>query len=187
VATIIAGGFETYDKAQVALRNLGAAGINDEYLCEFHINPPGMHATNPLGGDHDESAGAHLADDGATKGAAIGATVGTVVGAAASPVLGPAGIVAGAGAGAYAGSLVGGLKGGIDQEPQPDHRDVRPAEEMIAVNVDGAGVPEDQIVEIFERAGAWQIERADGTWEAGEWKDFDPVSPPRLIGNGRGA
>lgn len=178
MATIIAGGFETYVEAQDALKRLAGAGVNAEYLCEFRINPPGMHDATPIGGDHDESAGAHKVDGGAAKGAAVGAAIGGAAGA----LLGPAGIVAGAGAGAYTGSLVGGLKGGVDQEAQPDHTTVRPAEAMIAVNVSGSGVAEEKIVQAFEAAGAWQIERTDGRWEDGEWKDFDPVSPPRLIG-----
>ena len=182
MATIIAGGFETIVQAGEAKRLLSQAGVNSEYLCEFAVNPPGMHDTTAIGGDRDESPGAHEADKGATKGAAIGAVVGTVVGVVATPLLGPAGIVAGGGAGAYTGSLVGGMKGGVDHEPQPDHTIVRPAEAMIAVNVEGAGIPEDRIKQCFEQAGAWQIERTDGLWEDGEWKDFDAVSPPHLIG-----
>ena len=182
MATIIAGGFETYVEAQDALKRLAEAGVNSEYLCEFRVNPAGMHDATPVGGDRDESPGAHKADGGAMKGAAVGAVVGTAVGIVATTLAGPVGIVAGAGAGAYAGSLVGGLKGGIDQEAQPDHTVVRPAEAMIAVNASGAGIPEERIVQVFEQAGAWQIERSDGRWEDGEWKDFDPISAPQLIG-----
>ncbi len=182
MATIIAGGFETIVEADAAKRLLSEAGVNAEYLCEFRVNPPGMHDTTVIGGDRDESPGAHRAGGGATKGAAIGAVIGTAAGVAAVPLMGPAGIVAGGATGAYTGSLLGGMKGGVDHEPQPDHTVVRPAEAMIAVNVDGAGIAEDRIVQCFEQAGAWQIERTDGLWEAGEWKDFDAVSPPHLIG-----
>lgn len=182
MATIIAGGFETYVESQDAIKRLGEAGVNSEYLCEFRINPPGMHDKTPVGGDRDESPGAHHADGGATKGVAVGAAVGAVAGVAAMPLLGPAAAVVGAGVGAYTGSLVGGLKGGVDTEAQPDHTVVRPAEAMVAVNVSGAGISEEQIVKIFEQTGAWQIERSEGHWENGEWKDFDPVAAPHLIG-----
>jgi uncharacterized membrane protein len=182
MATIIAGGFETIVQADEAKRLLYEASVNSEYLCEFRVNPPGMHDTTVIGGDRDESPGAHEADNGATKGAAVGAAIGTVAGVAVVPLMGPAGIVAGGGVGAYAGSLVGAMKGGVDHEAQPDHTIVRPAEALIAVNVDGAGIPEERIVQIFEQAGAWQIEKTDGLWEGGEWKDFDAVSPPHLIG-----
>ena len=134
MATIIAGGFEAIVQADQALQLLSEAGVNSEYLCQFRVNPPGMHDTTAIGGDRDESPGAHKAH------------------------------------------------GGGDKEPQPDHTVVRPAEALIAVNVDGAGISEDEIVRCFEEAGAWQIERTDGLWEDGEWKDFDAVSPPHLIG-----
>ena len=182
MATIIAGGFETIVQAQDALQQLSRAGVNEEYICEFRVNPPGMHDTTAIGGDRDESPGAHEADGGATKGAAVGAVVGAVAGAALTPFIGPAGIAAGAGVGGYTGSLVGGMKGGVDHEAQPDHTVVRPAEAMVAVNANGAGIAEEEIVRIFEQAGAWQIERTDGLWEDGEWKDFDAVAPPQLIG-----
>ncbi len=182
MATIIAGGFETYAETQAALERLAASGINPEYICEFHINPPGMHSQTVIGGDRNESPGAHHVKGGATRGAAVGAVVGTAAGIAATPLMGPAGIVAGAGVGAYTGSLVGGMKGGVDHEAQPDHTVVRPAEAMVAVNADGAGVAPEEIARVFEDCGAWQIERAEGLWEDGEWADFDPVAPPQLIG-----
>jgi hypothetical protein len=182
MATIIAGGFETIVEAQDAMRRLQEAGVNDEYLCEFRVNPPGMHDTTPVGGDRAKSPGAENADKGASKGMAVGAAIGTAAGVAITPLLGPAGIVAGAGVGAYTGSLVGGMKKGVDEQAQPDHTIVRPAEALIAVNVDGAGVAEDAIVRAFEESGAWQIERTEGHWENGEWADFNPVDAPHLIG-----
>ena len=182
MATIIAAGFETYVEAQDALARLERAGVNSEYLCEFRVNPPGMHDETPIGGDRHESPGAQHAVGGATTGAAVGAAVGTAAGVALTPLLGPAGIVAGAGVGAYTGSLVGGMKKGVDETPQPDHTVVRPAEALIAVNIDGAGIPEDAIIRAFEEAGAWQIERTDGRWENGQWADFNAIDPPHLIG-----
>ena len=71
MATIIAAGFETYVEAQDALARLQRAGVNSEYLCEFRVNPPGMHDETPIGGDRDESPGAQHAESGATKGAAL--------------------------------------------------------------------------------------------------------------------
>ena len=72
--------------------------------------------------------------------------------------------------------------GKAKDEPQPDHADVRPAEALVAVNVGAGDVPEDEVIRIFEECGAQQVERAEGLWEAGEWKDFDAVRPPNLIG-----
>jgi hypothetical protein len=181
MATIIAGGFDVFSKTQAALQRLRDAGIAQDSLCEFRINPAGEHDQTPIGGDRNESPGAKHADKGAGKGAAIGAAIGTAAGVAATPLLGPAGIVAGAGVGGYAGSLMGSL-GEVSDEIQPDHEDVRPAEAMVAVNVDGAGIGEDEVVRIFEECGARQVERAEGTWADGEWQDFDPVSAPQLVG-----
>ena len=181
MTTIIAGGFDVYSKTQAAIERLLAAGVARENMCEFRVNPPGEHDRLMKGGDREESPGARHVDKGATKGAAIGAAIGTVAGVAATPLMGPAGIIAGAGVGGYTGSLVGGM-GETSNEVQPDHEDVRPAEALIAVNIDGAGIAEDAVIRAFEEAGAWQIERTEGRWENGEWADFDPVSPPQLIG-----
>lgn len=182
MATIIAGGFDAYSKTQAALERLRAAGVAEENLCEFRINPAGEHDRTPIGGDRMESPGAKTEERGAVKGAAVGATIGTAAGiAAAATIAGPAAIVAGAGVGGYTGSLLGGLRQ-VNKEEQPDHEDVRPAEAMVAVNVDGGSLPAGDIVRIFEECGARQVEQAQGTWADGEWKDFDPVSSPRLIG-----
>ena len=181
MTTIIAGGFDVYSKTQEALGRLRAAGVREDNLCEFRVNPPGEHDRLAIGGDHDKSQGAEHAGGNATKGAAIGAAIGTVAGVTATPLLGPAGIIAGAGVGGYTGSLVGAM-GKTNAEPQPDHTDVRPAEALVAVNVGAGDVAEDEVIRIFEQCGAQQVERADGLWENGEWKDFDAVRPPNLIG-----
>jgi hypothetical protein len=182
---IIAGGFENIVPAEEAIRRLEEAGVSEDNICKFRVNPPGMHAAYPIGGDRAESPGSKDADKGAMKGAAIGAAAGIAAGAAvtaaAAPFLGPAGIAAGAGVGAYTASLVGGMKE-TEDEPKPEHEDVRPAEVMVCVNAEAAGLPREEIVRVLESSGAWQVEEAEGTWADGEWVDFDPVSRPRLIG-----
>jgi hypothetical protein len=180
MTTIIAGGFDTYSKTQAALQRLRAAGVADDNLCEFRVNPPGEHDQTPIGGDHHKSDGAKHAEDGATKGAAIGAALGTAAGIAVSPLLGPAGIVAGAGVGGYTGSLVGSLNA-ESNEVQPDLTDLRPAEALVAVKLDDT-ISREEVIRIFEECGAQQVEDAEGLWADGEWKDFDPVSRPHLIG-----
>src|SRR5260221_10533243 len=111
MSKIIAGGFETLDRANVALQRLTEAGIPKEYLCTYRVNPPGMHGTHPLGGDRDKSPGAKHAQDGAAKGMAVGAAVGLAARAGIVPLLGPLGNGPGGGAGAHTGSLGGGLQG----------------------------------------------------------------------------
>jgi hypothetical protein len=142
------------------------------------VNPPGEHDDTPIGGDRDASPGATHAGGGAVKGAAVGAVAGAAAGAVASTVLGPVAIAGGAGVGAYTGALVGAL-GSMDRHT---HRDeMRPAENLVAVNVDATPIGSERVVAIFRECGASQIERAEGTWANGEWADFDPVSPPHLI------
>ena len=177
MTTIIAGGFGNIVPAEAAIERLKRSGVSEENICTFRVNPPGMHDRFSIGGDRDESPGSKDADKGAMKGAAVGAAAG----AAAGAVLGPVGMAAGAGVGAYTGSLVGGMKE-TESEVKPEHEDVRPAEVLVAVNADAAGIPADEIVRILETAGAQQVERAEGTWKEGEWVDFDPVSRPRLVG-----
>jgi|SRR5687768_6547056 len=178
MTTIIAGGFQTHDKANAAYLRLQEAGVPLEYVCSFRVNPPGEHDDTPIGGDRDESPGAKNADSGAVKGAAVGAVAGAAAGAVASPLLGPVAIAGGAGVGAYTGALVGAL-GAMDKRT---HRDeIRPAENLVAVNIDDGNIPAERAVEIFRECGADQIERAEGTWANGEWADFDPVTPPHLI------
>src|SRR5437867_12559171 len=112
--TIIAGGFTTSDAAQSALQRLVAAGVNEENLCTFRVNPPGEHEGLPTGGDRPESPGATHAGGGAVRGAAVGAVAGAAAGAVAATVLGPVAVAGGAGVGAYTGALVGTL-GSIDK------------------------------------------------------------------------
>jgi len=181
MSTIVAGGFQVMEEAQEAVRRLQDAGIHIDYICTFRVNPAGEHHGLAAGGDHASSPGAEHAQSGAVKGAAIGAAVGLAAGAAAAPFVGPAGFAAAAGVGAYTGALVGSLNE-IEQEPSPDHGDVRPAENMVAVNADASGASEEVIVHTLEQCGAQLVERAEGTWADDTWADFDPTSRPQLIG-----
>src|SRR4051812_4915320 len=99
MTTIIAGGFDVYSKTQEAIGRLRAAGVLEEHLCEFRVNPPGEHDRLAMGGDHHASEGAKSAGAGATAGAAIGAAAGVAVGIAAVPPAGPAAVIARAGGG----------------------------------------------------------------------------------------
>ena len=101
---IIAGRFEQEAQADHAAEALRQQGFAAEDVTVFYLNPPGQHATFPVGGDRDKSHGATHAHSGALKGAAIGGVVGLGIGVAAAPLVGPAAAAAGAGAGAYVGS-----------------------------------------------------------------------------------
>jgi len=181
MSTIVAGGFQALADAEAAVRRLQDSGVHLDNICTFRVNPAGEHHRIATGGDHATSPGAHHAHSGAAKGAAIGAAVGLAAGAAATPFLGPAGVAAGVGVGAYTGSLVGSLNE-IEHEPSPDHGDVRPAENMVAVNLASSGASEESLVRIFEECGAMIVERAEGTWSDDAWADFDPSTRPNVIG-----
>ena len=196
---IIAGRFEQGAQAEAAVAALRHAGFDAADVTTFFVNPAGQHATYLIGGDRDASPGAKHAHTGALTGAAVGTAVGVGVGLAASPLMGPAAVVAGAGAGAYAGSLVGAL-GKMEEKPaaaKPDEYVVEPAATVAApTDTDTASVRSSGIfvavramefakrvaaVNVLRAKGAQDIERADGTWQAGQWIDFDPLKPPLLV------
>jgi hypothetical protein len=187
MATIIAGGFAVHGEAEAAMQRLRDAGVDDDNLCSFRVNPPGEHDGLAIGGDHHQSPGAHKAGSGSAIGAAVGAAAGAVAGAAASTVLGPVAIAGGAGVGAYTGALVGAL-GAMDKHTHSE--ELRPAETLVAANASAGPVSEDELIALFEECGAQQVERTEGTWANGEWADFDPVTRPHLVaqrGEGRAA
>lgn len=196
MTSIIAGRFEQNSQADAAAAALRGGGFGDDDIAVFFVNPPGQHATFPIGGDRDKSPGAKHAQSGALKGVAVGSAVGVGVGLAAAPLLGPAAVLAGAGAGAYAGSLVGAL-GDMDEKPAaaPDEQAIEPVAVagassrdaparsggvLVAVRA-GEFAKRVDAVNILRAQGARDIERADGTWQAGQWVDFDPLKPPLLV------
>ena len=77
--------------------------------------------------------------------------------------------------GAYVGSLVGAL-GSMGDRPVT----LRKSGYLAAVQVDDAS-EELSAVQVLHAAGASDIERAQGHWEAGEWSDFDATRPPELV------
>lgn len=54
----------------------------------------------------------------------------------------------------------------------------RPAGVVVAAFVPTPAERE-RATSVLERHGPRAIEQADGTWQDGTWKDFDPVSIPR--------
>lgn len=176
MSTIIAGEFPSKTPADMAMARLRAAGISNDDICLFHVNPPGGHDRTAIGGDRDESPGAKQAEKGGVAGAVVGGVVGTAVGAASAVLIGPMAVPLGVGVGAYTGSLVGGLNA---TKETPAF--VRKAGTLIAVNLSNGNVPEEQVIRILSESGGDPIERAEGTWADGEWADFDPVLPPNLV------
>jgi uncharacterized membrane protein len=186
--TLIVGRYDQQTEAENAWRDLLRAGFSAREMSLFYVNPQGQHALYPVGGDEDESAGTHEAKSGAVRGAVGGVGAGTLVGAATIPVLGPAGPLMGAAVGAYTGSLVGALKNMEEPDAHPDAPDrsepsaetlPRKAGLMLAVAVATPDERETAVDIHGQRAQA--VEEAEGILQEGDWIDFDPLAPSRVI------
>lgn len=189
MTTIITGTFQQQDDARQARCDLLDAGFAAEQTTTFFVNPPGQHDLYPIGGDADESPGTEDAAAGAASGAAFGGAIGVAVGLVTVPVLGLGAPVAGAGVGAYAGSLYGAL-GNTDDKNNPETQSAReelrcsepPRKSGMLVAV-SAPAPSQQgtAIRIMRARGATDIECTGGTIVAGEWTDFNPLMPLRLV------
>jgi hypothetical protein len=181
MATIIAGRFDEQEEVQAAVAALEHAGFPAEHISAFYTNPPGRHATYPIGGDRAESPGTDDVKRGVKQGMGAGAAAGAAAGLAAAPAIGPVGPVVGGLVGAHLGSMIGSLS---QTEESDDTPPVRQSGMLVAVEVDdGPGKPgEQQAIEVLRSHGAADLERADGTITGGDWRDFNPVSTPNLIG-----
>ena len=186
--TIVVGRYNQQAEAEYASRELLRAGFPLSEMSLFYVNPEGQHALHPLGGDEDESSGTHDAKSGAMRGAVGGGGAGALVGVAAIPVIGPAGPLLGAAVGAYAGSLVGALSNMDETGQQTDSvreggaqgdGQALKAGFVLAVAVETSGKREDAIEILGERAQ--EVEETDGTLQNGDWIDFDPLTPCKLI------
>lgn len=185
--TIIAGRFETLAAAQQAEAVLIGRAFSDEDICSFALNPPGQHATYPIGGDEYADDNSRGAGSGAVIGGAVGGALGLGAGLAAATIIPSAGVAVAAvaaatGAGAYTGTLAGALNSmGADQQNNQAHsQEPRPAGVMVAVRVEGKTAMQ-SAQEAFRETGASGIEIATGTWRDGEWVDFNPLSPPAPV------
>ncbi len=181
MSTIIAGRFESSERADDAVETLVSQSIARDDISVFYVTPAGQHDATPIGGDEDESPGTEHAQHGAGTGALLGAGVG-VAGALiaataglAAPMIAVAGLGAAA-AGAYSGSLAGAMGGTMDA----GHHAIRHAGMLVAVHV-GEARGESDVIAALRGAGAVDLERCEGTWSDGDWSDFDPTRAPHLI------
>lgn len=177
--TIIAGRFETWEKAEAAAQILfNDFNVNQQHVCTFYVGPPGHHATYPIGGDQDVDSATEPAPEKGTAASIIGAGI---AGAAALPA-GPLAAATAAAVGAYTGSLVGSLKGMKDEDdPQSGNSANRAAGVMVAVKVNPESQEAEDVLRGLRQAGAQDIEKTEGQWSNGQWFDFDPVAPPKLV------
>lgn len=180
MTTIVAGRFQTSTQSDAAVAALAARSIPRDRISVFYVTPPGQHDATPVGGDEHESPGMEQASQGAMSGAAVGAGVGlagALIGATAG-LAAPMVVVAGLGAaaaGAYSGALAGAMNSSLDAGADQ----IRHAGMMVAVDAGTADA--DVVVATLKDAGGVDIEQAEGTWEDGQWTDFDPTEPPQLV------
>ena len=191
MTTIITGNFQQQTEAQHALSDLAGAGFAADKATTFFVSSAGQHDLYPIGGDEKESPGTEAAGAGVASGAAVGGVIGAAVGLATLPVLGPGAAVVAAGVGAYAGSLYGGLanlsdkpdlstpSGGGEVSPGNNHA-LRKSGMLVAVCAP-ASAQQDAAIRILRAHGATDIESPEGTIVAGEWTDFNPLTPLQLV------
>ena len=180
MARIVAARLEHPTDTESVLRALSSQGFQRSEFQSFYVNQRGQHALFPGGGDAYSDEGASGSGLGALLGAALGAAIGLGAGFAASIVIdSPVAILAGGAVGAYVGSLYGALRKmrpGNKHRATPEHPVERGPGQMVAIRVDRPGA-EPRAVETLNRFGARDIERTEGTWQEGDWKDFDPRTP----------
>ena len=188
MSLIIAARFDTFEHAERAADSLMKNGVQSEDMHTFFVNPAGAHARLPMGGDRIADSGSKGAPYGAFGGAALLALAGGVVGALIGFTFNNAvlPVAIGAGIGAYVGSLIGGVSrlgrnenmGAAMNSQSVEDQPGRPAGVLLAVRVDA---PEQiRIGDLLRASGGIEIERAQGRWEAGQWRDFDPLDTPDL-------
>ncbi|KVX54936.1 hypothetical protein [Burkholderia cepacia] len=187
MAMIVAGRFTTFDEAESGARSLYERAFGTDDVSIFFLNPGGQHARFPIGGDVYADTAAKPGGRGATVGAMRGLLIGAVVGVAVYAVgvrywFVPA---AGALAGAYLGAL-GGALGRMRGEQDEGKGTLARSETgvILAAHVtpETAATAED----VLRATGAKSIERVDGDWQDGKWRDFDPVRRPDEAARRRG-
>ena len=179
---IVAAEFDDFAAADAALDALRGEGFPSSHLTKFFLNPSGLHALAPPGGDTLADPGSTESGPGAVKGAVLGSAAGLALGLAAVPVVGPVAAVVAAAGGVAAGAATGSLAGAIAEDeahgqagahgeaPKP-----RPPGVVVAVNVPTPDERE-RATSTFWRHRANSIELAEGTWNDGTWQDFNPES-----------
>ncbi|AOX47782.1 hypothetical protein AB870_14560 [Pandoraea faecigallinarum] len=176
MAMIVAGRFTTFDQANLVASRLYDRAFRPSDVSVFFLNPTGQHAKFPMGGDVDAHAAARPAGKGAAQGVIAGGAFGLALGALLFVTLWRFWLVPVVGmmAGAYLGAFLGALARMRSRERVPAREaGMRDAGVMLATHVSESTA--DTAIAVLRDAGAAEIERANGVWEGGEWRDFDPV------------
>jgi len=176
---ILAARFQTFDAAQAGADMLASRGILRDDIDLFYVNPAGRHDRYPLGGDRavdpNAGGGAVRAWAGSVVVAVVFALVGLILALALrwSWIV----VVLFAAAGAYIGSLQGamsGLPGRARRESA-----LRPDGVLLAVRNDNYDA--NVTAALLTQAGGVALEQAEGDWQSGHWKSFDPLQPEEPV------
>ncbi|WP_334042463.1 hypothetical protein [Burkholderia ambifaria] len=179
MAMIVAGRFTTFDEAEGGARHLYERAFGPDDVSIFFLNPGGQHARFPIGGDVYADTAAKPGGRGAMVGALRGLAIGTVVGMIVYAIgvhywfVPAAGALAGAYLGAFGGAL--GRMRGQQAEGKGTLAHTETGVILAArVTATTAAAAED----VLRATGAQSIERVEGDWQDGQWRDFDPVRRP---------
>ncbi len=183
MATIIAAKVQLQTNAQEVINQLIDAGFSAKKIASFYVNPPGQHATYPIGGDRYQSPNTlnDISETTEHKG---------FIAKAAEALIGVKSVDH-AEASETASETVKdsnssneGVRGEAEiAEPTVDANaavQVRRAGMLIAIELAN---PLDQnwLVTLLSKLGASSIEKVEGEIEDGQWLDFDPLSIPNYI------
>jgi len=176
MAMIVAGRFTTFDQANLVASRLYDRSFRPSDVSVFFLNPTGQHAKFPMGGDVDADAAARPASRGAAQGVIAGGAFGFALGALLYVAMWRFWLVPVVGmmAGAYLGAFLGALRRMQGRERvSAKQAGMRDAGVMLATHVSESTAG--TAIAVLRDAGAAEIEQANGVWEGGEWRDFDPV------------
>ena len=176
MSIIVAGRFDTTLQVQAVLKDLARSHFARDEVAGYYVNPPGHYGLVPLGAVGDVKTGP--AEAGAA-GLALGGMA-----SAMAPEAAAAAVPAAQGVGSYMDTLLG-TYGRRDaakaREAASEHAEAGTGP-MVAICVDRPGTEQIARAALHEH-GAHIIERMEGRWENGDWKDFDPsASSPALEG-----
>ena len=184
--------YSDYASAELAVRELKAAGLGESHISILASNAEGWH--KPSGGDvdpkHDKDRdGKDDRSQGAVAGGGTGAIAGGAVGVAAGlgllaiPGIGPvvaagwlAALASGAVAGGAAGSIIGAL---VESGTSKENAELYVEALRRGGAIVTAKVPEDDQVKyaaIMDRS-AFDIAAREKTYRSSGWKGYDSTAP----------
>ena len=186
--------YNSYERAQQAVRDLDAAGVPQGDISIVANNSDSWFSNGGNGGyaknvDRDRD-GVDDRAEGAATGAGVGATVGGAAGLLAGlgllaiPGVGPvvaAGWLVATAAGAAAGGLTGGIVGALTQAGISDEdahvyaEGVRRGGTLVTARVPDAAAS--KLEAVLDRS-ALRINDLRSTYSKSGWKSFDPASKP---------